>query len=236
MELNRKTLTEIAEEWSKAANFGSNEEPTKISQELVERDIDEVRAMVLSSIYSPMSVNPSNKPMRLNDQWTQAPILSLSATQPEFLDLPFCYYVYDCPQVITLNNNKDGFLSVAGVTQIGSSQTGYKLYRLTGAEQWRLMAQGKNVPRSYWWYQDGQLCITKRLPQVKVRAIFASPYQVRTYDIDTKTYSYMLNPETDAYPISGDVLRMMFEYWIKSKGQILMGGQKDTTDNGSINN
>ena len=82
MELNRKTLTEIAEEWAKAANFGSNEEPTKISQELVERDIDEVRSVVMASVFSPLAVNPSNKPMRINDQWTQACKLAPSATQP----------------------------------------------------------------------------------------------------------------------------------------------------------
>ena len=236
MELNRKTLTEIAEEWAKAANFGSNEEPTKISQELVERDIDEVRSVVMASVFSPLAVNPSNKPMRINDQWTQACKLAPSATQPSFLDLDFCYFTYDCPPVVTLNANKDGFLSVAGVTQVGSAQTGTKFYRLSGAEQWRQSAQSGAVRRPYWWYQDGQICTTKKVSAILARAVFASHYQVKTYDPVAKTYSYLLNPETDAYPVSGDILRGMFEYWMAKKGQIMMSGFKDTTDNGTLDN
>lgn len=234
MDINAKTLPQIAEEWATLANGGSKAQPTKVSWQATERDVDSTRATIL---FNEFQVVGATKPMRLNDQCVQAPIVALSSTQPEFLDLPFCYYVYDVEPVISLGNGRDGFLSVSGVTQVGSSNGLFNQFRLSGFEQWRnIVKRGTRTDTLlYWWYQDGQLNLSRKLKAVKVRGVFASPYQVRTYDVDTATYSYMLNPDTSPYPVSGDILDKMRDYWLKSKGIFAAQGQKDTSDDGNIN-
>lgn len=236
MDINAKTIRQIAEEWSTLANGGSIAMPTKVSWQATERDVDAAKAAVLEQLYSTQILN-QGVPMRLNDQWTLAPIVAPSSTQPSFLELQFCYYTYDFYPTVSLNSQTDGFLSLSGVTQVGSAAQYINAFKLSGFEQWRNIAKRgiSAVNNLYWWYQDGQINTNTLISAIKVRFIPASPYQVKTYDVTTKTYSYMLNPDTSPYPISGEILEKMRDWWFKSKGIPLGSAIKDTTDNGNIN-
>mgnify|MGYP003343136607 CR=1 FL=1 len=233
---NIKTLRQIAEEWSTIANGGSMMMPTKVDWQATEYDINSARDYVLNQIYS-NQVMSIPRPVRINDQWTLAANAKPSTVQPNELGLTYCYYTYDFFPTVSLNAQTDGILSLSGLTQVGSSDGSIDPIRVAGFEQWRnIVRRGGGRPKiyTYWWYQDGKINVTKKVSAVKVRFIPASPYQVKTYNFDTKTYSYLLDDDSP-YPISGEVLELMKDHWLKSKGILLAQGVKDTTDNGNIN-
>lgn len=230
----RLTLRQIAEQWQDYLNGGLLNSSNTPEIQIIERDVISLRQTVLTQLLG--SPNYKN---RDNVSWAQTITLKREASlQPVFSDVSFQYTVFRYWPVLEWKGS-DGVLNASSI------QMGTSLNKLNGFLDWQrlslLRAASPNV--NYYWYSGskyGDICDAtfnsdkKGIQAITTTAIFQDPTEVQTWNESTKTWDYAYDPDTDAFPVSGEVLDTMFQLFTQKYGAVIKSTIPDTTDNNKV--
>jgi hypothetical protein len=191
-------LSEIVEEIRNDLTSGFGYNDSRFDSEYLEAKIHAARAFIISTYVVKLG-------KFINDSWVQTLDISFQDYDKE------CDFVtFDCPNVISLDGQNDGFIYVGHVNGLKPFVRIRKGF--TTLTRHSLFGKKKEIMWDYKHMEQGrtqlQFYNTNRLQYVTVRAIFNNPVTIPNFDKDKDHYPVDANTKKEIVDmITQDLLR-----------------------------
>lgn len=223
-----KTQRQIAEELSAMVQGGEYSPDNPINIQEVEYMLPSLRAAAIMQLYG--SVNGSRKFRSINDaNYQTIKTKKISSDQPSTDYVDYCYSVFSSYPVISLTATMDTFSYVHGINH---TQKYSRVPNGFEGFQQQISKGVHSYVRKFFAKENNNIYLSDKSVGIIVqRAVWADPSELMTYDLNTSSYVSAYDPDTDPYPVSGDVYALMTELF-KQRMNIAIQTPADKKDDG----